>query len=690
MARKRKNDMAQRSLLSLWEPPQDAGNPVGVLATTFTLDTALFEEECLARFVGVQSDPVRDGAIYRIEREEKLASLLCAAVIADVRHCGGRRSLRWDLLAARPRTGVMHSKISLLAWSDHVRVIVASANLTNEGYRRNQECVSSLDFNDAFADRSLLDPLLAYLRELLSITTGPARPRAEQLLEWVSERLPSHRSARGLQRHVILVGPNRPSYFKQLADLLPLPLPDQAHVVSPFFDAELCETGPEHALWQMMRQRGSAVVHMHVAGMETTGSNGWCLVVPKHVLNATPKTRSGALTQLHPVRVDDVLTEFGPERRPLHAKTLALSNDTWSALVVGSSNFTSAGTGLKERARNYEANVVYIMRVEPGHADRAMMDTRSLRGEMAIDSNKVDFDPAFDLDGSEGGGPPPLPAFFAEATLTRATAECYELALRFVDSSPAGTWIVLHEQAQVLDSAAWASKSCPLAVDLTLPCAGSPPSLLRVEWASGTKGADWPVNVITADSLPAPTELQGLSLAGLLDLLSSTLPLHEALRAWLRHQPDDDDADVESAAELVDPHAKVDTSGFLVKRVQRACWAMRHLRDRLESPVLSASAMAWRINGPVGANAVLAAMRQQCDPALSDEWAFLLCELFAEMNNVTLRGDETRVIDTETTQLMKNFLENIELQLTNALSDCSHQMQEYVEDALKGIPYAVA
>ncbi|WP_448481934.1 hypothetical protein [Pseudoxanthomonas mexicana] len=179
------------------------------MATTFTLDTALFEEECLARFAGVQSDPNRDGALYRIEREEKLAALLCAAVVADIHHCAGRRSLRWDLLASRPESGVMHAKISLLAWQRHVRAIVASANLTTDGYRRNQECAAVLDFDLSFADRGLLDPLLEYLREILDTTaTGQTRERAQQLLEWVDGHLPRNEaSARGLQRRLVLVGP---------------------------------------------------------------------------------------------------------------------------------------------------------------------------------------------------------------------------------------------------------------------------------------------------------------------------------------------------------------------------------------------------------------------------------------------------------------------------------------------------
>jgi hypothetical protein len=115
-------DGASQRLLSQWQPPADAGKPIGVLATTFTLDTALFEEECLARFAGVQSDPDRDGALYRIEREEKLADVIAACVVADIHHCGGRRSLRWDLLGARPESGVMHARSASPRWISRAKV----------------------------------------------------------------------------------------------------------------------------------------------------------------------------------------------------------------------------------------------------------------------------------------------------------------------------------------------------------------------------------------------------------------------------------------------------------------------------------------------------------------------------------------------------------------------------------------
>lgn len=685
MARVKKSDPAQCQLLSLWQPPPKAGDPVGVLATTFTLDTALFEEECLARFADVQSDPLRDGALYRIEREEKLASLKCAAVIADIHHCVGRRSLRWDLLAARPKSGVMHAKLSLLAWSEHVRIVVASANLTNDGYRRNQECVAVIDFDDGFSDRALLDPLLGYFRYLLAITSGPARARAEDLLNWVEGRLSGEHvaPARGLQRRLILLGPNRKNFFEQLAEMLPGEPPEQAHVVSPFFDHDIRENGPEKSLWGLMKRRGTAEVHFHVAGEASPETNGWRLEVPEHVLNVTPKGRGDVATRLHPILVAGVPTDTGPERRPLHAKALMLSHEKWSALVIGSSNFTSAGMGLNAYARNYEANLVYILRTPTSDSLRKALETRALRGGAAVvRTPSTVFAPAFDPDNPDGEATPPLPAFFGEAALDSSGDMTYELTLTFVLPSPEGEWVIRLDQSVILSSPSWRSQSHPTSIHLTLPRSGPPPSVLTVEWSNGAHVVDWPVNVSTADALPAPDELKGLSLAALLDLLSSARPLHEALRTWLRRQPDDDDSNVELAIELIDPHAKVDTSGYMVKRVQRACWAIQALRGRLEQPVLSSSAMVWRIKGPVGACALLEAMQRQCDPKLPDEWAFLLCEFWREISTVQIKGGGGREPEPEALQMMEGLIDDLRERLMKALLQCTDAMRAYVVDAM--------
>ena len=134
-------------LLDAWNPPQDCGAPVGCLATSFTFSPAFFEEECLARFLQIESDPDEDGPVYLVEREEKMSQLMAAIALVDQRHCRGTRSLRWDLLSARLRSGILHSKVSLLCWASRIRLIIASANLTEDGYRRNQEVFGVIDFH---------------------------------------------------------------------------------------------------------------------------------------------------------------------------------------------------------------------------------------------------------------------------------------------------------------------------------------------------------------------------------------------------------------------------------------------------------------------------------------------------------------------------------------------------------------
>lgn len=682
MARKKDPSNTSRRMLSLWEPPAKSGAPIGVLATTFTLDTALFEEECLARFAQVQSDPARDGALYRIEREEKLASLKCAAVVADVHHCGGNRSLRWDLLVSRPASGVMHAKTSLLAWTDHVRVIVASANLTPDGYRRNQECASVLDFDRSSADRALLDPLLDYLREILATTQGVAKVRALSLLDWVDANLPrGAASARGVQRRLVLVGPGRPSLFDQLTEQLPNSPPESADVVSPFFDVESRKIGPETRLWQMLRKRGQAELRMHVAAEYAPETDRWRLQVPEHVLASVPKGRSGASFSLHPVQVTKVPTDSDPERRPLHAKMLTLHNTHWVAWLIGSSNFTSAGTGLAPNQRNYEANVLYFLRDQPDHPTYRQLAEGGLRGDKAVTlGEKIDFAPAFDGDGEELAGVPPLPMFFAEADLLCSTDTGHQISLIFQGSFASDAWWIRQDSTLIYSHTEWIKNGKPAAVELSLPRKGPPPSQLQVEWqdAEGVRHtAEWPVNAHTPSALPPPDELRGLSLAALLELLSSARPLHEAMRQWLRRQVDDDDPDGLQSCELMDPHQKVDTSGFLIKRVQRACRAVQQISSRLREPVLSEAALAWRLDGPVGARAVADAIERQCDPLLADEWAFMLLELVRQLGAVQLLQPNGKPVEAFLQQQLDAFVSEQNARLDIALACASESMLRY-------------
>ena len=693
---KAENKNSSRRLLSQWDPPEDAGNPVGVLATTFTLDTALFEEECLARFAGVQSDPLRDGALYRIEREEKLSALICAVVIADVHHCSGLRSLRWDLLASRPEAGVMHAKISLLAWENHVRAIVASANVTNSGYRQNQECAAVLDFSGSGAERTLLDPLLDFLHEILDTTTGPAKTRAAQLLEWVSAKFErSDPPSRGLQRRLILISPGRKNVFDQLVEHLPESRPEIAHVVSPFFDQELRRGGPEQRIWEMMRQRGDAEVHLHVAAIYASEIGKWRLQAPEHLLHSKPGTRSSTTLSLHPLQVNNVSTDTGKEHRPLHAKTLTFCHAQWIASMVGSSNFTSAGTGLASidrntgkalRVVNFEANVLYYVNAASDDQFYRQIADACAHGADAVDVEKqAQFDPSFGQEDGEGDIALPLPAFFAGANLTASTTSSHHLEIQLDTAKTApDNWTVASGDKVLQDGSAWRAAGKRATIALSLERHGPPPAQLAVEWRTeaGSHKADLPVNAISASVLPAPDDLHNLSLPALLEILSSARPLHEVLRSWQSKRTDDDDADGFQTADIVDPHKKVDTSGFLVKRVQRACRALLHLRKRLESPLLSEGALAWRLEGPVGVRAVVEAIHKDCNGDFPDAWAFLLCELIRELMAVKLVRPDGTSVSGALRSRYNEFLIGMRNELPPALQSASAAMQTYAEKSL--------
>ena len=146
--RKSMTEQTRVRLLDLWRGDDGFGRPLGCVTTSFTFDAELFEEQCLARFLSIQSNPNETAKAYLIEREEKLSQCF-ACVLVDAAHAAPDRSLRWHMLPVTlPFGGVLHAKLTLLAWERRVRVLIGSANLTEPAYRRNQELIAALEFGE--------------------------------------------------------------------------------------------------------------------------------------------------------------------------------------------------------------------------------------------------------------------------------------------------------------------------------------------------------------------------------------------------------------------------------------------------------------------------------------------------------------------------------------------------------------
>ncbi len=169
-------EQTRARLLDLWSGEEAFGRPRGCVTTTFTFDAELFEEQCLARFLSIQSNPNETAKAYLIEREEKLSECF-ACVLVDRSHTAPDRSLRWILLPVTlPRGGVLHAKLSLLVWENCIRVLIGSANLTGPAYRRNQEVMAALDFGpEAHAPPELLLQCVAFVNQVRRFAPGSDR-----------------------------------------------------------------------------------------------------------------------------------------------------------------------------------------------------------------------------------------------------------------------------------------------------------------------------------------------------------------------------------------------------------------------------------------------------------------------------------------------------------------------------------
>ncbi|MFX0199338.1 MAG: hypothetical protein ACFFCW_24710, partial [Candidatus Hodarchaeota archaeon] len=352
MVRKNEKRNGYGKILDAWVPPEDAGEAIGCVATTFTFSPVFFEEECLGRFLKLETDPKEDDPLYLVEREEKLAQVVCAAVLVDQHHCKGSRSLRWDLLPARLPGGVLHAKVSLLRWSQLIRIIVASANLTEDGYRRNQEVFGVLDYKPGgAAPISCLMQIVDFLRQAGAHshiglgTPSPELMRWNSFLEGVAEAArdwgveDAGRRAKDVFVHAVLTGSERPSAFERLSQVWPGSNPPiRAYVFSPFFDPPEAPNRPAEEIWGFLRKRGKAEVNFYVSGEEVSGENRVFLCAPESLRFAQPTGRPGVLTKFYRL---DLETD-----RPFHAKGIWVEDDRWAMYMIGSSNFTSPGLGL--------------------------------------------------------------------------------------------------------------------------------------------------------------------------------------------------------------------------------------------------------------------------------------------------------------------------------------------------------
>jgi hypothetical protein len=616
-------------LLDFWRGEDGFGRALGCVTTTFTFDAELFEEQCLARFLSIQSNPNETAKAYLIEREEKLSQCF-ACVLVDGAHAAPDRSLRWYMLPVTlPRGGVLHAKLTLLAWEHRVRVLIGSANVTEPAYRRNQEMMAVLDYGvPGNPPAELLIQCVSFLNRVRRFAPGFERAGAgpqtalAAFLSSIDQRARSMPAAEREDTECALIPLIRggETVIEQLSALWAGSRPDRASVLSPFFDEGQQASDTVAALAGLLTNRGERTLSFSAPGRALPSGT-----VEIDAPQALKESSHPSVRHEFAIVPQRVTIEGKDEDRSLHAKSIWLERDSRALCMVGSSNFTAAGLGLHPR-HNIELNLAYLIR-----------DCGSRFGKLCAESwpEQIALDDLANVrflsgeaDSAEDSDAPVLPAAFGSA-LFCLDARCGRLELEIGASAPLHFEVWSKEGASLLAGADWVRGGKQALVVIPWE-AKRPPSSLKVRWHDEERGEQttpWVVNVANMSALPPPDELGSLSLAELIEILTSARPLHEVVFRILQRRESK-----EAPANMieVDPHRKVDTSQFLLRRMRRVAQALEGMRERLQRPMASIDALRWRLQGPIGPVA-LAKRLANDDP---DGAAFMIAEVATTLRAV--------------------------------------------------------
>ena len=612
--KKRNSGSSRGAMLDLWRSPEGAGDPVGCLATTYTFHPGLFDEQCLARFLEIESEPDREDLAFRLERATRLGAVY-AGVLVDHTQAGVEHSLRWDVLPVRVRAGKQHAKISLLSWTRHLRIIIASANLTEAGYRSNFEVAAAVDLGPDDADLSMLGDAVTFLRKLVAFVPGAAADppevhRLRAFLDQVERQAGGwRRPGRGgrVRRQLVFTLPTLPGGSAEggLSSLDQAVAacrkrgrsPAEAWVASPFFDNDDDDTDDSRVTAALCKRLGRGmtrdVTFCVPALRDGSPSAVPRLMAPRSLVRTAEKYQARVVVEMLPHEDDD------KNARPWHAKMLTLRSEAYSALMIGSSNFTCAGMGVTPH-RHAEANLLTLV-------DRVASGRESGRLEAIWPEMKAVTDP----DAAEWLGAKPeeedeqataaiLPVGFLSATYR--AGEVRQIVLRLDPAHLPADWCVHacgRDERELLTDATWREAGQPSEIVVDWD-AEQPPDRLLVRWAEGE--AFVPLNVEDSRALPPPAKLEEMFADEMLWILATVDP-SAAFRAWARRQQSSElfDDDVESATPPdLDPLRRYDLQATFLHRIRRRARVLGQLRANLERPVWSRQALEWRLRGLIG------------------------------------------------------------------------------------------
>lgn len=684
---KRGKQHAGATMLDLWRPPQGAGDPVGCLATSYTFAPGLFDEQCLARFLEIESEPNREDLAFLLERESRLGGAY-AGVLVDYTQAGVEHSLRWDVLPVRLRRAKQHAKLSLLAWTRHIRVVVASANLTEQGYRTNYEVAAAVDLTPENSEPAILSDAIGFLRALVLAVPGaagglPEAQRAGRFLDDVEAqardwRKPAGRSHIRQQLTFTLPGLGTQSSARSSLDEAVAACrrvggsPAEAWVASPFFDVGDSTGDVAAALCKYMARGGRRDLWLCVPVIHDEAATRPRLAAPKTLLNV-PRTYNTD------VAVEELPAKDGDGNlRPWHAKMVALKAESYSALMIGSSNFTKAGMGVGSH-RNAEANLLTVIKFKEEGYDRAPGEMDSVWPEMkrVEDPDAAEWMGASPEQEEEEQAPRSVvPEGFLAVTYVAGDHRL--IRVRLEPGHIAHEWELHacgHEGRLLMTSDAWNGAGRPALLEIPWEPT-QPPEKLLIRWED--KEAFLPINVEDTRRLPPPAQLEQMTADDMLGILAASDP-SAAYRTWARRQaePDDDDLDSATPPDL-DPLRRHDLHTTFLHRVRHRARILANLRANLQRPVWGKQALEWRLRGMVGVEALADRLFREFAQAdgHADEALLTLADLLIVLHEVEYQPVEGALPVEEYEAVFRPFLRQLARSLGRRLDEHRERVAE--------------
>lgn len=333
------------------------GELLGVLATTFEFDPHFFETDYLPALLRLGSwDDT--GWVSRIALEKGLSSLEGVWVAMDHRRYRGRpRSLQVEVRPAVGAQGTtLHAKVSVFVYERVIRIQVASANLTEPGYRQNREVAISLVASpDTPEEVALAKQVLAGMKNRLTPWWSPTADRVFALAHERVDAWPSQPSDA-----TFLWSDGDDILWKRVVGAWPEGAPlESITIVSPFWSEE-ADRGPLRQLVEALRKRASMPTLLSVRLLteaEPDGANWRPRLPPLGVFD--PRSLGLTLTAqaVLPWPTDDG-NDAARQQRALHAKVVLLRGSKRSVAYCGSANFTARGWGFGSARANIEAGLL--------------------------------------------------------------------------------------------------------------------------------------------------------------------------------------------------------------------------------------------------------------------------------------------------------------------------------------------